>query len=68
MPINNYFNGDDMILKIVLDDGREFAVYVYENNFDGEIEVMDTFMVDNIEESLDDVFGTNEKMLTLFLD
>lgn len=68
MPINNYFNGDDMILKIVLDDGREFAVYVYENNFDGEIEVMDTFKVDNIEESLDDVFGTNEKMLTLFLD
>lgn len=57
-----------MILKIVLRDGREFAVYVYENNFDGEIEVMDTFKVDNIEESVDDVFGTNEKMLTLFLD
>lgn len=57
-----------MILKIVLRDGREFAVYVYENNFDGEIEVMDTFKVDNIEESVDDVFGTNEQMLTLFLD
>lgn len=57
-----------MILKIVLDDGREFAVYVYENNENGEIEVMDTFKVDNIEESVDDVFGTNEQMLTLFLD
>lgn len=57
-----------MILKIVLDDGREFAVYVYENNENGEIEVMDTFKVDNIEENVDDVFGTNEQMLTLFLD
>ena len=57
-----------MILKIVTRDGREFGVYVYENNFNGEIEVMDTFKVDNIEEGIDDVFGTNERQLTLYLD
>lgn len=57
-----------MIFKIVNADGKIFGVYVYENNFDGEIEVMDTFKVDNIEESTDDLFGSNEKMLTLFLD
>lgn len=57
-----------MILKIVLNDGREFAVYVYENNENGEIEIMGTLKVDNVEESGDDVFGTNERMLTLYLD
>ena len=53
---------------MVTRDGREFGVYVYENNFNGELEVMDTFKVDNIEEGIDDVFGTNERQLTLFLD
>lgn len=61
-------DGDIMILKIVLNDGREFAVYVYENNENGEIEIMGTLKVDNVEESGDDVFGTNERMLTLYLD
>ena len=57
-----------MILKIVNADGKIYGINVYENNFDGEIEIMDTFKVENIEESTDDVFGTNDKMLTLFLD
>lgn len=57
-----------MIFKIVNADGKIFGVYVYENNYNGDIAVMDTFKVDNIEESTDDLFGSNEKMLTLFLD
>ena len=59
-----------MILKIVLDDGRVFGLYVYENNFDGEIQVNDTFKLDDrdIGIGFDDVFGTNEQMLTVYLD
>ena len=60
--------GDNMILKVVSRDGKEFAIFVCENNENGEISIMDTFKVDNIEETIDDVFGTNERQLTLFLD
>ena len=57
-----------MIVKIVDREGREFAVMLYENNFNGEIEIMDRFKVENIEEDIDNVFGSNERMITLFLD
>lgn len=60
-----------MILKIKDKNGKEFGLQIYENNFDGEVVLQDTFheeqYIENIEEShqKDDIFCTNDEMITI---
>lgn len=56
-----------MILKIIDNEGKEHAVQVYENNFNGDVEVQDTYFAEEVEYGLDTIFGTNEQMITIQL-
>ena len=53
-----------MIVKILV-NGKEFGVNVYENNFDGEVQVNDTFHCEAKEDGFDTIFGTNDQMITV---
>ena len=53
-----------MIIKILV-NGKEYGVDVYENNFDGEVQVNDTFHCEAEEDGLDTIFGTNDQMITV---
>ena len=53
-----------MIIKILV-NGKEFGIDVYENNFDGEVQVNDTFHCEAEEDGLDTIFGTNDQMITV---
>lgn len=67
----NCFNiiGDTMILKIVDANGTVLgAVNVYENNYNGEVSVNDTYHCDVEAVELDSVFGTNDKSVAIQLD
>ena len=58
-----------MILKIVDANGAVLgAVNVYENNYDGEVSIIDTFHVDAEETGFDTVFGTNDQEIVIQLD
>ena len=58
-----------MILKVVDENnGTIGAVYVYENNENGELSIMDTFHVDAKETGLDTIFGTNDQEIVIQLD
>ena len=58
-----------MILKIVDANGAVLgAVNVYENNYNGEVSVNDTFHCDVEAVELDSVFGTNDKSVAIQLD
>ena len=56
-----------MILKIVDPSFTlSVGVQVYENNFDGEVSVQDTYHVDVIaDDEMDDIFGSNEQQVTV---
>lgn len=56
-----------MIVKILDQNGHVAGgVQVYENNFDGEVSIQDTYHVEIIEDNgRDDVFGTNEEQITV---
>jgi len=53
-----------MIVKILV-NGKEYGVDVYENNFDGEVQVNDTFHCEAEEDGFDTIFGTNDPMVTI---
>ena len=58
-----------MILNIV--DGNNSilgAVYVYENNENGELTVQDTYHIRALEYGHDSIFGTNEEEVTVTID
>ena len=58
-----------MILRISDENnGTIGAVYVYENNENGELSIMDTFHVDAKETGLDTIFGTNDQEIVIQLD
>ena len=54
-----------MILRTIDQFGNESAVFLYENNENGEVFVQDTFHCEVVDESLDSVFGTNEQQVTI---
>lgn len=54
-----------MILRTIDQFGNESAVFLYENNENGEVFVQDTFHCDVVDEGLDSVFGTNEQQVTI---
>lgn len=63
-----------MIVKIKV-NGKVYGLFLYENNENGEISVLDTYdpdsnvkemnpdMIDN--NGVDDLMGTNEQMITI---
>ena len=54
-----------MIIKI-LTKNKEMAINVYENNFNGDIEVLDTSNCEIIDDNcFDDIFNTNDKMIII---
>ena len=59
-----------MILKIVDSSNNSTigAVYVYENNENGELTVQDTYHLKTVEHGFDDVFGTNDEQITISID
>ena len=56
-----------MIVKILDQNGHVAGgIQVYENNFDGEVSIQDTYHVETIEDNgRDDIFGTNEEQITI---
>lgn len=56
-----------MIVKILDQNGHVAGgVQVYENNFDGEVSIQDTYHVQVVDDSSkDDIFGTNEEQITI---
>lgn len=56
-----------MIVKILDQNGHVAGgVQVYENNFDGEVSIQDTYHVQIVDDSSkDDIFGTNEEQITI---
>ena len=58
-----------MILKIVDANGTVLgAVNVYENNYNGEVSVNDTFHCNANAVDLDTIFGTNDQEVAIQLD
>ena len=58
-----------MILKIVDANGTVLgAVNVYENNYNGEVSVNDTFHCNADAVDLDTIFGTNDQEVAIQLD
>lgn len=56
-----------MIVKILV-NGKEYGVDVYENNFDGEVQVNNTFHCKAEADGFDTIFGTNDQMITIKID
>lgn len=58
-----------MILKVVDENNCAIgAIHVYENAYDGEVSVIDTFHLVAEETGFDTIFGTNDKEVTIQLD
>ena len=58
-----------MILKIADANGTVLgAVNVYENDYNAEVSIMDTFHVDVEETGFDTVFGTNDQEVVIQLN
>ena len=58
-----------MILKIVDSNGTVLgAVNVYENNYNGEVCVNDTFHCDAVVENIDTIFGTNDSEISVCIN
>lgn len=55
-----------MICKILV-NGKEFGVNVYENNFDGEVQVNNTFHCEAEADGRDTIFGTNDENITVII-
>lgn len=56
-----------MILKIINEKDTIAGIRVYENNFDGKVEVQDTYHLKVISNGFDDIFGTNEEQITIII-
>ena len=51
-----------MILKVLDESGAVIAaVHAYENNYDGNVSIMDTYHCYVIETSFDTIFGSNDQ-------
>ncbi|WP_405309910.1 hypothetical protein [Methanobrevibacter sp.] len=51
-----------MILKVIDETGAVIAaIQVYENNYDGNVSVMDTFHCKTVETGFDTIFGSNDQ-------
>ena len=58
-----------MILKVVDETGAAIAaIHVYENNYNGDVSVNDTYHCDVEAVEMDSIFGTNDKEVTIQLD
>ena len=58
-----------MILKVVDENKSTIgAVKVYENNFDGKIEVQDTCHIEAVENGFDSVFESNDEEVIVIID
>lgn len=58
-----------MILKIVNANGTVLgAVEIYENNYNGEVSIVDTFHCKAVVADLDTIFGTNDQEVVIQLD
>ena len=58
-----------MILKVVDETGAAIAaIHVYENNYNGEVSVNDTYHCDVEAVELDSIFGTNDQEVPIQLD
>ena len=58
-----------MILKAVDETGAAIAaIHVYENNYNGEVSVNDTYHCDVEAVELDSIFGTNDQEVLIQLD
>ena len=58
-----------MILKVVDETGAAIAaIHVYENNYNGEVSVNDTFHCNANAVDLDTIFGTNDQEVAIQLD
>ncbi len=58
-----------MILKVVDETGAAIAaIHVYENNYNGEVSVNDTFHCNADAVDLDTIFGTNDQEVAIQLD
>lgn len=58
-----------MILKVVDENNSAIgAIHVYENNYNGEVSVIDTFHVAAEETGFDTIFGTNDQEVAIQLD
>ena len=55
-----------MIIKILI-NGKEFGIDAYENNFDGEVQVNDTFHCEAEADGRDTIFGTNDENITVVI-
>ena len=55
-----------MIVKILV-NGKEFGIDAYENNFDGEVQVNDTFHCEAEADGRDTIFGTNDENITVVI-
>lgn len=54
-----------MVVVKILINGNEFGVDITENNYEGEVEIHDTFHCKAEEDSRDTIFGTNDPMVTI---
>ena len=58
-----------MILRVVDETGAAIAaIHVYENNYNGEVSVNDTYYCDIEAVEMDSIFGTNDQEVTIQLD
>ncbi|WP_296848165.1 hypothetical protein [uncultured Methanobrevibacter sp.] len=58
-----------MILKVVDDTGAVIAaIHVYENNYNGEVSVNDTFHCEAEVVDLDSIFGTNDSEVVVCIN
>ena len=58
-----------MILKVVDETGAAIAaIHVYENNYNGEVSVNDTYHCDVEAVEFDSTFGTNDQEVAIQLD
>ena len=58
-----------MILKVVDENGAAIAaIHVYENNYNGEVSVNDTYHCDVEDVEVDSIFGTNDQEVVIQLN
>lgn len=56
-----------MIVKVLI-NGKEFGIDAYENNFNGEVQVNNTFHCEAEVDGRDTIFDTNDEMITIKIE
>ena len=57
-----------MIIEIFDKDNLTYGIHVYENNENGEVFLQDTYHCDAKVNGYDDIFGTNDEKITVYLE